>query len=236
MGPASRKKGCAPSTRFSCAMVRCCRAGPLAGTQLPHPGRRPEKGALVSDAPDIRRSHSSTCSLDARRRGPGQEAPRHPGTVPDCLPTQIFNTNPDGSRIRIPHSVWTIALRNERVALVGPCGFFSFAAQSPRPLSGRLGLPAECLETGKKMVPTECAFTQYIALPLSALVRSGPEPTSRKELNAELRRTLQPEKCRCSFSRASLSCQARVDGCYVKRQRICGIPTLVGYQQPDSRC
>lgn len=163
-------------------------------------------------------------------------AKRHPGTVPDCLPTQIFNTNPDGSRIRIPHSVWTIALRSERVALVGPCGFFSFAAQSPRPLSGRLGLPAECLETGKKMVPTECAFTQYIALPLSALVRSGPEPTSRKELNAELRRTLQPEKCRCSFSRASLSCQARVDGCYVKRQRICSIPTLVGYQQPDSRC
>lgn len=78
MGPASRKKGCAPSTRFSCAMVRCCRAGPLAGTQLPHPGRRPEKGALVSDAPEIgllcrltpRHPPSMSVEVLAKRHGP----------------------------------------------------------------------------------------------------------------------------------------------------------------------
>lgn len=145
---------------------------------------------------------ASTSGKTSGERGLGFRRPRHPASsLLDMLPRCPSSWSwPRGTQARyqtvFPHkystptqtapgygyriSVWTIALRNERVALVGPCGFFSFAAQSPRPLSGRLGLPAECLETGKKMVPTECAFTHYIALPLSALVRSGPEPTFPK--------------------------------------------------------
>lgn len=110
--------------------------------------------------PTPQTSGSSAASLfDILPPCPSRSWPR--GTVPDCLSTQIFNINPAGSRIRRPHSTWTITLRHERVALVGPAA----SPPSPprallcRPLPGRLGLPAECLETGEKMAPMGCAFT-----------------------------------------------------------------------------
>ncbi|KAK0752228.1 hypothetical protein B0T18DRAFT_486617 [Schizothecium vesticola] len=98
---------------------------------------------------------------DARRKGPWfpTPTPRHPPALVvvlaqevryqtsergasrgHCLSTQIFSTKSDGSGCRIPRgrSLWAMAELLGRL-----CGVSLFAAQSPRPLYDRLGLPAE---------------------------------------------------------------------------------------------
>lgn len=189
---------------------------------------------------------------DVRRKGPWFPTPqtsgvltltpRHSLSMPVLVQAKrhgtglSFHTNIQHQPRRLPDTDTASrvddALRNERIALAGPCGFSSFAAQSPRPLSGRVGLPAECLETGEKMVPMECAFTLPCLCRHLCEAALNPLPENSSTRNSGQH---------CNLKNAGVASPeflfpARHGWMVATSKTVYSISALVGYERPDSRC